>query len=322
MERYNQRRRGTFPNEEARVFAFHYARDQTPLNFHQLAACLCLLDVLEEEDEQEAITSSKTESTTHQPPDDGRSEDDPPSDIIQFQRSQLRAAARNRKFHWLCGSMGMIFVEVLVLNAVYGAVMQPACSKFSSDVCPLGTWCREAQGICMWSASWYEEMCMDFVEGDSWREFLVDPREDNTAVNQQPHDEQKQLALKTAYFKPRRIAADVKNERENDTLAVALEGYEEGDLPTMCYSCMRVTHEPDTFGGRLRRNSSSNSPSSSGQSRTASFDAKRIYVVTTGDGDADIANVKEFKSDAYLVIFASSMIVALATCRELGRPPL
>ncbi|CAD7965668.1 unnamed protein product [Amoebophrya sp. A120] len=205
----------------------------------------------------------------------------------------------------------MIVGQVLVLIAVYGAVRQPACSKFSADVCPLGTWCREKQGICMWCAFWYRSMCEEFLTTNSWREHVVDwynsttsgtsATSSSTSVLQLSSTEE--FHLSTTYFTPRKKQADVVNNREKDSLSIALDGTEGTDLPGMCYGCMRALHEPDLNRVSVNR-----------PADFAGFNAKRQFITTE---NADVLNVQELNRDAYLVIFASSLIVALAICREL-----
>lgn len=164
----------------------------------------------------------------------------------------------------------------------------------------------------MWCGFWYADLCTSFLQGGSWEEHVR--AELLAAGAQTPTTDE----LLRSYFEPRKKAAEIFHGTEKDSLSRSLDAVE--DFPAMCRGCVISTSEPDVQGrtNAIRERvlqqsqSSANAAAHSDAARQLENKHEFMYIL---DGQYKV--IAELNLDAYVVLVASSVIVALAICREL-----
>lgn len=303
-------------------YEFYDAAEETPLNFHQLAVYICLLQEEARPPSPEicplpADPDELEHQTQQHPPDHAADvapdayQQDQSSSLLAQHRYRLFSESQKRRGSWLGTSVCMVLSQIVVMIGVYAAVREPACSKFSASNCPLGRWCREEQGQCTWCGYWYEDLCREFNSGEAWSQHVADHAAGAGVVPQASTEE-----LLYSYFAPRKKYADDKWDRAWDTLAKSLDPVE--DFPPMCWRCFVGTAKPDV-GASVRaiysqHDQTMNKNGAAPQANVRSFTEETAFMDTMRGEHAMLA---EMNIDSYIVFLASCVIVALAVCREL-----
>mmetsp|Transcript_8246 Transcript_8246/g.19877 ORF Transcript_8246/g.19877 Transcript_8246/m.19877 type:complete len:670 (+) Transcript_8246:186-2195(+) len=345
-------------DDEQDFFDFLHTTQLAPLNFHQLALYLCLLEGEEADGAEEAIPGAHHDDHDHEQDEDlqlrhrhasaaGKGGVVSPEAIQETTNTKSRhllsaelllkrEARTNGARRWLCASLTMVIAQVLTVQAILSASSNPTCSDESAAVCPLGMWCKPSLGFCSWCVPWYKPLCDEFLDGAAWEQHVE--REISAATStiipsSSPPStipsasyfgtKEFQEHLYETYFAPRKLKAETDWGRTRDGASRALKIEE---IPAMCWRCSAGLHQPNvekhvaTTVSRMTQLDAVNVTAAAQSTivkpfATTQFEERRRMHDTVL---ASVHALSELRPDGYFVIFMSSVVVALAICRELA----